>query len=720
MLPEPLIQSFLVKVASRCNLNCDYCYVFHHADQSWKSLPGLMKEETVRSLGKRIADYTQEKNIQRILIVFHGGEPLLMGSSKILDSVEIIQKSLPSSIKVDFSLQTNGVLLKREDLERFESAKVGVSLSLDGPRAANDLHRLTHKGNSSFEATLEAYNLLCEYPSIFTGVISVVDARVTPQTLFDFFDPLKPPSLDFLLPDSNHVVHPPLREKDPNIYQKWLVEAFDLWMDRYPHLRVRLFDNLLSTIMGSSSGTDFFGFGDVNLLTIETDGSYHDLDVLKITENQRSHLGFNVFDHKITEALSSPKIKEHRHLLKFEGLCQTCQVCPVVEVCGGGSVPHRYDGKSFQNPTIYCQEMKTLITHAQKRLSQLLGDECDQESSLSTPLPSSFDVISYNNAGQGSKDFEQVSEHWRQISTKKFTQALEYCLEIEPSLKSTINHFLKGPQEALAKISGYPSVQLWSHILLKHQQGKEVFNLDGERIPLNPSYLIYIEKTLQPSLLKQSDLLIHPDDEGLRLPFGRQIIFDAPDPSGKSLKAVHEALAIIGTYNPHLLEEIKRISPVIQLMRDPSAHPDKLVSFSDNVVPGAVYICVHHRDQLADPYDIADSIIHEHRHQKLYLLESFSPVVSSDFPYVKSPWREELRPVSGLFHAVFVFHELEKYWSYLGAAHLPISGEAVKRARINQEMLLEGMETLSRCDLTPLGMDLLRFFQEQNSQRMAA
>ena len=33
-------RQFLLKVHSRCNLACDYCYVYQHADQSWRTRPG--------------------------------------------------------------------------------------------------------------------------------------------------------------------------------------------------------------------------------------------------------------------------------------------------------------------------------------------------------------------------------------------------------------------------------------------------------------------------------------------------------------------------------------------------------------------------------------------------------------------------------------------------------------------------------------------------------
>ena len=32
------INEFIVKVSSRCNLNCTYCYEYNLGDDSWKSM----------------------------------------------------------------------------------------------------------------------------------------------------------------------------------------------------------------------------------------------------------------------------------------------------------------------------------------------------------------------------------------------------------------------------------------------------------------------------------------------------------------------------------------------------------------------------------------------------------------------------------------------------------------------------------------------------------
>ena len=120
---------------------------------------------------------------------------------------------------------------------------------------------------------------------------------------------------------------------------------------------------------------------------------------------------------------------------------------------------------------------------------------------------------------------------------------------------------------------------------------------------------------------------------------------------------VEEARLIVATWRPALAQELRAICSAVQFVRDPSAHPEKIVSFSDNSVPGALFVSIVQGGGFIDPYDLADSLIHEYRHQKLYLLERCYPTARPG-SLVVSPWRDDLRPASGLLHAIFVFVEL--------------------------------------------------------------
>ena len=115
------------------------------------------------------------------------------------------------------------------------------------------------------------------------------------------------------------------------------------------------------------------------------------------------------------------------------------------------------------------------------------------------------------------------------------------------------------------------------------------------------------------------------------------------------------------------------------------------------MVPGALFISILSKNEEASPYTIAESILHEHRHQKLYMLENSLKLVSSNLPYVTSPWKVEPRPVSALLHAVYVFHELYYYWVYVSesAKDNKVKARSRVEAISTYEKLVHGIEILS-------------------------
>jgi uncharacterized protein len=69
----------VVKVASRCNLNCTYCYMYNMGDDSYKSQPKFMTQTIVEAMLLRVKNHCIDNDLKEFLIIFHGGEPLLIG-----------------------------------------------------------------------------------------------------------------------------------------------------------------------------------------------------------------------------------------------------------------------------------------------------------------------------------------------------------------------------------------------------------------------------------------------------------------------------------------------------------------------------------------------------------------------------------------------------------------------------------------------------------------
>jgi len=365
-----MVQTFFLRVAARCNMNCDYCYVFNHRDQGWKKLPPIMEEKTIELFAKRLREYLLTNNIKQIFIVYHGGEPLLIGEKNILKYTDIIKSYLSDIVLVDFSIQTNGTLINKDFLNECQGRNIGISLSIDGPSNIHDKHRRLKNGDGSHRLVMSSLHLLLhDFPNLFQGVIGVIDPYSDPREILGFFKNEGIYNIDLLLPDATHDCPPKGKNLNPNLYKNWLIKAFDIWFSFFQDLSLRSFEYILQRIIGQNIHTDFLGFGELSYITIETDGSYHTTDILKITYENASAMGISLKTHSIEDAILHPNFREYNRLLKKYNLPRICKYCEVVEICGGGSLPHRYSSNNrFNNPTIYCDEMKSLILYARNRL----------------------------------------------------------------------------------------------------------------------------------------------------------------------------------------------------------------------------------------------------------------------------------------------------------------------------------------------------------------
>jgi uncharacterized protein len=113
------IKVFLLKVAGRCNIACDYCYEYRSADTSWRSNPQAMSGSVLDASIGRISEHVVGHSLRRVTVIFHGGEPLLAGRTFLEHAVGKLRCALPEGVDISFGLQTNGILLDEEWLDCF-------------------------------------------------------------------------------------------------------------------------------------------------------------------------------------------------------------------------------------------------------------------------------------------------------------------------------------------------------------------------------------------------------------------------------------------------------------------------------------------------------------------------------------------------------------------------------------------------------------------------
>ncbi|MFC1415318.1 FxsB family cyclophane-forming radical SAM/SPASM peptide maturase [Streptacidiphilus cavernicola] len=371
-----VFRQFVLKLHSRCDLACDHCYVYEHADTSWRGKPLKPTPATLRRTARRIAEHAFAHGLPEVRVVLHGGEPLLAGLGTIRLAAEALRSELGRRCALDLRIQTNGVGLDQDFLDLFEAHRISVGISLDGDRAANDLHRRYADGRSSHDRVLRGVALLRRprYRHLYAGLLCTVDVRNDPLAVYAALRALEPPALDFLLPHATWE-QPPLRPEGPGStpYADWLGVIRDRWLAEGRPVPVRMFDSVLRTLDGRSSLTESLGLEPADLVVVETDGTLEQADSLKTAYDGAPATGLDVWTHSFDDAAAHPGLADRRR--GAEGLSATCGACPVLRSCGGGLYAHRYRADTgFLNPSVYCDDLKEFIGRtAERRTAERRG-----------------------------------------------------------------------------------------------------------------------------------------------------------------------------------------------------------------------------------------------------------------------------------------------------------------------------------------------------------
>jgi uncharacterized protein len=392
---------FVLKMHSRCDLACDHCYVYEHADTSWARRPMTPSDSVLRATAERIAEHARRHRLAVVHVVLHGGEPLLAGPARLAYAAEQLTAALAGVSRLDLRIHTNGVTLNERHLQLFDRYGIKVGISLDGDERANDLHRRYRNGRSSHAKVLRAVRLLNSprYRHLYAGLLCTIDVRNDPLAVYDALLELDPPRIDFLLPHATWA-EPPLRPDGAGRtpYADWLTAILTRWDAQGRPVPVRFFDSVLRTLAGEDSLTESLGLAPADLLVIETDGTLEQADSLKTAYDGAPETGFDVLRDPIDAAARHPALLGRQ--LGLAGLCSQCRVCPVVESCGGGLYAHRYRAepdprRAFDHPSVYCEDLYAFITRTKEQLG--VADQHDAAQALLPP--SLFDELGTGHGG---------------------------------------------------------------------------------------------------------------------------------------------------------------------------------------------------------------------------------------------------------------------------------------------------------------------------------
>jgi uncharacterized protein len=392
--PTTYVSQVILKVASRCNLNCSYCYIYNMADSTWKTRPALMSNEVFESALERISQQCRSTRQDQIRIAFHGGEPCLIGPDTFDAWCERARSVLEKLVRVSLVIQTNGTLLDSRWIDSFRKHRVSVGISMDGPKEIHDAVRVDHREQGSYERVERGLKLLQE-AEVPYGVGCVIPLGADPLTVHHHFLRLGCTEITYLMPHYTHDTIAPVRQRyGATPCADFLIPIFDdWWFESTMEVRIDDLKNVARVIMGGKSCSEAIGNEPPGYVFIEPDGEMEGLDTIRACCDGLSRIKLNVrhadfFDLLRTETMHSQAI--------FEGmpLAQACRNCPEGETCGGGHLPHRYSrARGFDNPSVWCADLLKLFTHVRARMGVSLEETKERRRMLAAKDVSGVDAV---------------------------------------------------------------------------------------------------------------------------------------------------------------------------------------------------------------------------------------------------------------------------------------------------------------------------------------
>jgi uncharacterized protein len=356
--------NIVFKISERCNLKCDYCYFFFGGDETWKLHPPLVSREVIENLGAFSARAAQDQQLESIQLIFHGGEPLLISKPRFAEMCEAL-RSYENGFRFNLGLQTNGVLVDDEWIDLFERYQISAGVSLDGPKSVNDLHRLDHKGDSSYDRTVAGLrrmqNAAAQGKIPNPGLLSVINPFADGAAVYRHFaHDLGITRMSFLTPD--YTWDSVIGKTIIRGVERFLLASLRAWLaDKNPKIRIRVFSELLAAMIDPHAMELVQTYRDDyrNIISVSSNGDLGPEDTLRTLDPRFASMGLNVARNDLRDLIDSDAWREQADAatIKPDG----CKDCSWWKICKAGRPINRYSkAKGFLNHSIYCSGLKEM------------------------------------------------------------------------------------------------------------------------------------------------------------------------------------------------------------------------------------------------------------------------------------------------------------------------------------------------------------------------
>ena len=355
-----------------CNLDCTYCF-FLSKEKLYPNSRFRMSDETLETY---IRQLLESQRVPEVTIAWQGGEPTLMGLDFFKRAVGLVNTYARPGVKIEHTMQTNGILLNDDWCRFFHEHHFLIGLSLDGPQAMHDTYRVDKGGAPTFRKVMRAAQLLQEHKVEFNILTTVNAANADhPLEVYRFLrDEVGTQFIQFIpivervneqgeigFQEGSQVSE---RSVKPEQWGTFLITIFDEWVRKdVGTVFIQMFDAALASWYGAPPALCIFAETCGNALALEHNGDLYSCDHFV----EPKYLLGNIKQKHMIELVASEKQRQFG-FHKRDSLPLYCRECEVRFACHGECPKNRFietpDGESGLN--YLCAGYKAFFTHIDK------------------------------------------------------------------------------------------------------------------------------------------------------------------------------------------------------------------------------------------------------------------------------------------------------------------------------------------------------------------
>lgn len=314
-----------LNISTFCNLACKYCFIENNPITN--NCFQKMNFETAKKAVDKFINEVNKNKMEEAQIIIYGGEPLT--------NFELLQKIIQYIRKAKHDLAvtiiTNGTLLRKKEILFLKQNKIGIGISLDGPKKINDKNRIFRNGSGSvYDSAVEAIKLLNKYDCNYCVSATVTNDVLNNQDeVFEWIKDLNIKNIFWNLYHYSTYVS----EKE---WKRFYKRMSDFILNMYLRLdkigvdeeRVK---EQLKLFLDKRFKFHNCGAVGLNQITVQPNG---DVCICQGDSRSSDTIVGNIIIDDINTILNNSK--NDKWLKMYTVDKSECKNCPAISVCGGG------------------------------------------------------------------------------------------------------------------------------------------------------------------------------------------------------------------------------------------------------------------------------------------------------------------------------------------------------------------------------------------------